>query len=83
MLLLLDLDEVKFTLCPSRRFSEIEILTALALIVGKYHVTVKEGHSIVEDSHNGRKYKTIDTKAGVITLVPKKVPLSLGRRVDA
>ena len=62
------------------RFSEIEALTVLALIVLHYKIEVLEEPQFVDESFEQRKERVLEAQIGGLTLTPKRVPLQLTRR---
>lgn len=62
------------------RFSEIEALTAIALIVLHYKVEVLEGPEFSHETFEQRKERVLKAHHGSLTLTPTRVPLQLIRR---
>jgi len=62
------------------RFSEIEALTVLALIIQHYKIEVLEEPQFAHESFEQRKERVLEAHNGGLTLTPKRVPLRLTRR---
>jgi len=62
------------------RFSEIEALTALALIVLHYRIEVLEEPQFVHETLEQRRERLLEARSGTLTLTPVRVPLQLIRR---
>ena len=62
------------------RFSEIEALTAIALIVLHYRVEVLEEPQFTHETFEQRKERVLKAHPGPLTLTPTRVPLQLIRR---
>ena len=61
------------------RFSEIEALTILALIVLHYRIEVLEEPQFVDETLEQKRERLLEAKPG-LTLTPARVPLQLIRR---
>jgi hypothetical protein len=61
------------------RFSEIEALTAIALIVLRYRIEVLEEPQFTDETFEQRKERVLKAHTG-LTLTPTRVPLRLIRR---
>jgi len=68
--------------CQERlcRFSEIEALTALALIVLHYRIEVLEEPQFAHETFEQREERILRARFRALTLTPKRVPLQLIRR---
>lgn len=62
------------------RFSEIEALTVLALIVLHYRIEVLGEPQFADESLGQRKERVLEAHTSGLTLTPKRVPLQLTRR---
>jgi len=62
------------------RFSEIEALTALALIVLHYRIEVLEEPQFAHETLEQRRERLLEARSGTLTLTPVRVPLQLIRR---
>ncbi|KAF9803586.1 hypothetical protein IEO21_09638 [Rhodonia placenta] len=65
--------------CLGRRFSEMEAVAALAYIIARYRVEVKEEPQYAAETFEQRKERMLTCKTAV-TLYPAKAPLVFKRR---
>ncbi|TCD65735.1 hypothetical protein EIP91_002264 [Steccherinum ochraceum] len=65
--------------CLGRRFSELESVVAITMILQKYKITVKEEPEFAGETFEQRKERVLLAKPG-ITLTPTRVPLVFTRR---
>ena len=61
------------------RFSEVEALTALALVVLHYRIEVLDEPQFAQETFEQRKERILQAHAG-LTMTPTRVPLQLVRR---
>ncbi|TCD71870.1 hypothetical protein EIP91_000002 [Steccherinum ochraceum] len=60
--------------CIGRRFSEIEIVVVLTMLVPKYKVTVKEEPEFASETFEQRKARVLNARVEM-TITPIRVPL--------
>ncbi|KAJ2916798.1 hypothetical protein MD484_g3665, partial [Candolleomyces efflorescens] len=65
--------------CIGRKFSESEGVAALAMLVSKYKITVKEEPQFAHETFEQRRERILDCRPG-ITVTPIRVPLVFTRR---
>ena len=63
------------------RFTEIESITILALMVMHYEISVTENPRFVHETWEQRRDRVTGAFQGLLSLTPKGVPLTFKRRV--
>jgi hypothetical protein len=71
--------EQKPFLRASNRFSEIEGIVFLSMLVRKYHITITEDPKFAGETFEQRRARVFKVYS-VITLTPEKIPVTLTRR---
>ncbi|KAF8726525.1 hypothetical protein AX14_007768 [Amanita brunnescens Koide BX004] len=67
--------------CLGRRFTELESLAVLCMIVSSYRIEIKDEPQFVGESLEARKERVLRTSQGM-TVRPERVPLTFKRRVQ-
>ncbi|KAI0090485.1 cytochrome P450 [Irpex rosettiformis] len=65
--------------CLGRRFSETESVVAMAMIVLRYRITIKEEKRFAGETFEQRKTRVLQSQPG-LTMTPLRVPLTFTRR---
>lgn len=65
--------------CIGRKFFETEGVSALAMFLSRYKITIKEEAEFAHESFEERKTRVLASKAG-ITVTPLRIPLVFTRR---
>ncbi|KAG8773179.1 hypothetical protein FRC15_002220 [Serendipita sp. 397] len=66
-------------ICLGKRFAEIEAIVALAKIVGRYKITVKEEPQYANETFEQRRARILHLRC-FITSTPTRIPVTLTRR---